>query len=282
MLVCDYSQGRYGNAIFRYLASSLFCILYGAERTYDEAICDVVFSDTDFTEWSNCVIQNDISVLPLLDITKNYLFRGYYQHDKIFLKYKSQLIDHINSHSDDLLITDGYKPGGTGIYHYSVTHYNAGDLLKTVNNIRTYDIVVHLRLEDFVFVNQLLHPQYIATVLENFVGQTICVVVNAPTTAFEHRYINYFRSKYSIVCESNDPVTDYHIIKNAKTLVCSRSTMCWAAAFFSDSLETVYFPNYTHPNHPHETFKQPIENTIPYDIHFASEHDINVFFDSEQ
>jgi hypothetical protein len=277
MQVCDFPQGRYGNAIFRYLASSLFCILYDAERTYDETICDTVFTDSDFMEWSNCVIQNEI---PVLDTTKNYMFRGYYQHDAIFLKYKEQLVEYINSHSNDLLITDGYKPGGTGIYHYSVTSYKSIDLLKTPNNMCTYDIVVHLRLEDFVFVNQVLHPQYITAVLDNFSDQTICFVVNAPTTAFEHRYINYFQSRFNIVCESNNPVTDYHIIKNAKILVCSRSTMCWAAAFFSDTLETVYFPNYINPNHPHETFKRPIENTIPYDIQFASEHEINVFFDN--
>jgi hypothetical protein len=200
--------------------------------------------------------------------------------DAIFLKYKTQLVDYINSHTDDLLITDGYKPGGSGIYHYTVAQYKSMDLLQCPNHIKTYDIIVHLRLEDFVFVNQLLHPQCIATVLENFGQQQICFVVNAPTTAFEHRYINYFKTKYNIVCESNDPITDYHIIKNAKTLVCSRSTMCWAAAFFSDTLETVYFPNYNHPNHPHETFKRPIENTIPYDIQFASEREINVFFDN--
>lgn len=277
MQVCDFPQGRYGNAIFRYLASSLFCILYDSKRTYDESDCDVVFSDADFIEWSNTLLNNNV---PTLDISKKYLFRGYYQHDKIFQKYRSQLIYHINTYPEDLLITDGYKPGGSGLYHYTVTQYRAIDLLKPINNFPEHTIVVHLRLEDFVFVNQLLHPQCIAAVLENFSDQPICFVMNAPTTAFEHRYINYFRSKYTIICESNDPITDYHIIKNARTLVCSRSTMCWAAAFFSDTLETVYFPNYTHPHHPHETFKTPIENTISYDIQFASEHEINVFFDN--
>jgi hypothetical protein len=277
MQVCDFPQGRYGNAIFRYLASSLFCILYDAKRTYDETNYDVVFSDADFIQWSNCLLNNELCIM---DITKKYLFRGYYQHDAIFLKYKTQLIHHINTYPEDLLITDGYKPGGTGIYHYTVAQYKSIDLLESVNTIRTYDIVVHLRLEDFVFVNQLLHPQCIAAVLENFADQSICFVMNAPTTPFEHRYINYFKTRYNIICESNDPITDYHIIKNAKTLVCSRSTMCWAAAFFSDTLETVYFPNYTNPNHPHETFKRPIQNTILYDIQFESEHDINVFFDN--
>jgi hypothetical protein len=277
MQVRDFPQGRYGNAIFRYLASSLFCILYDAKRTYDETNRDIVFSDTDFIQWSNSILNDEI---PTIDITKKYLFCGYYQHDAIFLKYKSQLIHHINTYPEDLLITDGYKPGGSGLYHYTVAQYRSIDLLQQVNTIRTYDIVVHLRLEDFVFVNQLLHPQCIAAVLENFGQQLICFVMNAPTTTFEHRYINYFKTRFNIVCESNDPVTDYHIIKNAKTLVCSRSTMCWAAAFFSTTLETVYFPNYTNPNHPHETFKRPIENTIPYDIQFASEHEINMFLDN--
>ena len=59
MQVCDFPQGRYGNAIFRYLASSLFCILYDSKRTYDEADCDVVFSDADFIEWSNTLLNNE-------------------------------------------------------------------------------------------------------------------------------------------------------------------------------------------------------------------------------
>jgi hypothetical protein len=277
MFVCDFPQGRYGNAIFRYLASSLFCILYNAERTYDETLCDTVFSDFDFIEWSRRVLQDD---MPSIDITKNYLFRGYYQHDKIFQKYKTQLISYIETHPNERLITDGYKPGGSGLYHYTVTEYMSLDLLMHKQVVPKHDIVVHLRLEDFVFVNQCLHPKCISDVLENFGQSQICFVVNTPTTPFEHRYINYFKNKFSIVCESNDPVTDYHIIKNAKLLVCSRSTLCWAAAFFSNTLETVYFPNYTNPNHPHETFKQPIENTFLYDIQFSSEHDINTFFDT--
>ena len=277
MQVCDFPQGRYGNAIFRYLASSLFCILYDAKRTYNENICDYTFSDADFIEWSSKVLHDE---LPNIDTSKKYLFKGYYQHDKIFLKYKSQLIDHIVAHPNDFLITDGYKPGGSGIYHYNVTQYSSIDLLTPKTNIVKHAIVAHLRLEDFVYVNQVLHPQCIAKVLDNFGDEPICFVMNAPTTHFEHRYIDYFKSRYNIICESNDPVTDYHIIKNAKTLVCSRSTMCWAATFFSTTLETVYFPNYTNPNHPHETFNQPIENTISYDIQFSSEHEINAFFDS--
>jgi hypothetical protein len=148
MQVCDFPQGRYGNAIFRYLASSLFCILYGAERIYDKTMCDNVFSDYDFIQWSNCVLDGDI---PIMDLSKKYLFRGYYQHDAIFLKYKSQLIDYICLHKDDLLITDGYKPGGTGIYHYTVAQYrvpNQGFLQECINRLYKRYTVLHFGLSN--------------------------------------------------------------------------------------------------------------------------------------
>jgi len=280
MRVYDFPQGRYGNAIFRYLASSLFCIIYHAERTYDIHECTTIMTDTDFISWSEQVLQNNI---PQLDTTKTYLFRGYYQHDKIFLKYKDQLIEYISTHPEDVLITDGYKPEATGIYHYPVTKYISRELVRSNDTVPQYDIVVHVRLEDFVFVNQVIHPKCISDILytiENHLTNTICFVVAKPSTTFEHKYIDYFAKRFNIVCESNTPTQDYHIIKNAKILVCSRSTMCWAAAFFSNMLETVYFPNYTATSHLHETFKTPIPNTIPYDVLLTTEHEINYYVDN--
>ena len=286
MRVCDFPQGRYGNAIFRYLASSLFCIIYDAKRTYDINSCDVYITDIDFISWSEQVLLNNI---PPLDTGKTYLFQGYYQHDNIFLKYRDQLIEYIHAHPADRLITDGYTPVATGIYHYPVAEYLSRELLSyddkpsPDNTVPQYDIVVHLRLEDFVFVNQVIHPKCISDILytiENHSTNTICFVVAKPNTTLEHKYIDYFAKRFHIICESNSTTKDYHIIKNAKTLVCSRSTMCWAAAFFSNTLETVYFPNYIATSHVHETFKTPITNTISYDVLLSPEHEINYFLEN--
>jgi hypothetical protein len=281
MIVCDYPQGRYGNAIFRYFASSLFCILYNATREYNENACEEIITDEYFIDWSTQLLNTNI--LPIIDTSKKYLFKGYFQHDNIFLKYKTDLIKHIHNNPNDNLITDGYKPGGSGLYHYNVAIYKSIDLLIPTNNtniVEKYDIVVHIRLEDFVFVNQLIHPSNIDVILEKYKDKQICFVLNCPKTEFEKKYISFFTNKYNIILESNDPITDYHIIKNAKILISSRSTLCWAASFFSDSLETVYFPNYTVPHRIHETFKQPIKNTIYYDIQLFNENEINYFLDN--
>ena len=52
MKVFDVYWGRLGNGLFRYFASTLFCILYNASRTYDKKYINVNFKDENFLEWS--------------------------------------------------------------------------------------------------------------------------------------------------------------------------------------------------------------------------------------
>ena len=63
-------------------------------------------------------------------------------------------------------------------------------------------------------------------------------------------------------------------MRNAKVLVCSCSTLSWAASFLSDTLEKVYFPNYNNPDRIHETFKMPNLNTTLYDFDKCSMEDL--------
>jgi hypothetical protein len=52
-------------------------------------------------------------------------------------------------------------------------------------------------------------------------------------------------------------------MKEAETLICSRSTLSWCAAFFSDKIVQCYLPDYeVQPNIM--TCKYPIDNTIIY------------------
>jgi len=51
-------------------------------------------------------------------------------------------------------------------------------------------------------------------------------------------------------------------MKEAELLICSKSTLSWCTAFFSDKLKQCYLPEYEISNN--STFKYPIENTIFY------------------
>ena len=75
--------------------------------------------------------------------------------------------------------------------------------------------------------------------------------------------MKFFTQKYSnIIIESNDVLTDFTIMKNAKILVCSCSTLSWAAALLSTVIEKAFDPNYKQVHGPHQTFKKPIEKVL--------------------
>ena len=281
MKVYDCKLGRLGNAIFRYFASTLFRILYNAERTFDQNECNQMLTDANFIDWFNGKIQN-------IDNNKNYMFYGYYQHDTIYNKYKQELINWIYTHPDELLWTDG-NDDNIDYFNYKSTAYKNIQLLINPYASKIYDVVVHLRLEDFIKNSDVIHPESIKKVLDKIneksvclvVNKSVCLVVNKPTSEIENKYIDYFKQFYDITIESNSVIEDYHIMKNAKILVCSCSTLSWVAALLSNRVTTVYFPDY--PNRQlHETFKKPIENTILYEFTKCSQEDLEHFLLNKQ
>lgn len=272
MKVYDCKLGRLGNAIFRYFASTLFRILYNAEKTYNQDECNQMLSDSDFINWCNMALKG---IIPNIDNNKNYMFYGYYQHDDIYRKYKKELVNWIYTHPDELLWTDG-NDNDINYYNYKSISYKNIELLINPYASKIYNVVVHLRLEDFVKNSNVIHPQSIKKVLDQINEKSICFVVNKPTTEIENKYLNYFKEFYDITIESNSVIEDYHIMKNAKILVCSCSTLSWISAFLSNRISTVYFPDYSNTQ-IHETFKNPIDNTILYEFTKCSQEDLENF-----
>jgi hypothetical protein len=258
MKVSNAARGRLGNTIFRYLASTLYCILYKAEKIqYYSSYTNI--SDTDFIRWKDQVESDHIPTLP----SNHYRFNDFYQHDSIYIKYLSELKEYIRLHPNEELRTDDEK-----VFH-------SIQLLETPT-IRMYDTVIHIRLEDFIIHGFVIHPIYFKQLIQNAGITSACVVVNIITNDLEQKYINYLKQYCEITLESNDIITDYHIMRNAKTLVCSNSTISWAAALLSETVTTVYMPNYP-ATRIHETFRNPIKNTIQYEYKSCSKEELEKF-----
>ena len=267
MKVYDKYIGRLGNAIFRYLASSLFCILYDAQRTDCSEECDSIITDEIFFKWFNTILHDKDYTVPSIH-RSNYVFDGYFQHDKIYKLYKNELITWIHDHPDDILRTDG-----------SIPFFRANDILSVSS--KYYDIVVHIRLDDFLSLGWVIHPLSLKGVLDRLNSTSFCFVCDTMSKYIEHRYIDYFKKYYDITIESNDVLEDYGIMKNAKTLVCSMSTLSWCASLFSNNDQIVYFPDYNIDIlRIHETFKNPKDNTIHYPFTKIHGDDLNRFLDS--
>lgn len=272
MKVHDIKKGRLGNAVFRYFASTLFCILYDFERTENMNECQLIMTDERFVEWSLLILQN---ITPKIKVA-NYLFDGFYQHDNIFVKYKERIVNWIIAHPNELLWTDGNNEINCN-FHYDSVCYNNIDLIVNPYKNKYYDVVLHIRLEDFVENSHIIHPLSIVQVLNQINKTNICIVTNKLKTDFEEKYIAFLNRFYDFVIESNDIIEDLHIMKNSKILICSLSTISWIAGFLSETIETVYFPNYKEKR-IHETCKKPHKNTILYDFVICSKNEVETLF----
>ena len=261
--IYDSPRGRLGNAIFRYLSSTIFILIYGANRVFTKPNEFYIITDEFYLDWKNKLLYNNFLIH--IENNKNYVFDGFFQHHDILTKYKYQLIEYIKENPTHLLITS------------ENVEYNTINLITPIKLFNKYKIVFHLRLEDFIQFNFVMNPKNLIEILDNYKNEQICFVVNKITTEIEKKYIDFFTKKYNIIVESNDVITDFHIMKNAKILCCSFSTLSWCAAFFSEA-ELVYFPNYNN-GRLHETFKKPIENTILYEASRCSFEELTSIID---
>ncbi len=262
--------GRLGNAIFRYLACSLFSIKYNLKYKVKSRYNSVI-SDQTFLDWIDLDKKN-----MLLDINKkkNYLFNGYYQCDMIYRKYKKDLLDYISKNQDHYVLTDGVNPGD-GNYE----KFYLKDIVNTPKNFnKFYDFVLHIRLGDKVSYGITLSIDGIKNLIKNLnIPQNSCIVMNKAKNDFEKNFKNELetfindKNNIAINIESNDILNDFHIMKNAKTLVCSVSTISWCAALLSDTIVKCYMPNYPKYVNPLPYYdrdlscKYPINNTELYD-----------------
>lgn len=260
MLLINHNGGRLGNSIFRLFANILFCIIYDAEIKTENQVYGnkIEITDEFFVQWSNDLLNGKVLHL---DKSLICVFSGYFQHDTIYLKYKNEIINYITNNPNIMLTT-----------HFN-ENYKAIDLVN-YKLTRTYDIVIHLRLEDFIEISSkipfVMNPVCIKNIIKeinnDYPEKEICLVLNKPTNELEFKYINFLKKdSNNIIVESNDPITDFNIMKHAKVLVCSCSTLSWSASFMSTTIEKLYFPNYSFSS-IHETFKKSIENTILYDF----------------
>jgi len=251
-------RGRLGNAIFRYMAIAIICL--NSKGVYTINNCQSKdLNETQFFQISQQLIdKKDVN------INCGVNMNDFYQHDTIYRLNKNSIIEFIKNNPTHYVLTDGISAGDMNCVKFLMI-----DIINTPNSFnKCYKNVLHIRLEDFVQHNLYIRTERIINLLEkNIINDTICIVCKKPETEFETNYINiivnYLLSKnITVSLEHNDTITDYYIMKEAETLICSKSTMSWCAALLSDKLQKCYVPHYEISIG--STFKYPIDNTELY------------------
>lgn len=262
MFIYNVNLGRVGNSLFRLFANIVVLSVYHrhpgtiVNNAHPVHIKKHILTDNDFIYFMNQILIGN--PIPNLNPNIHLVFNGYYQHDAIYLKYKQHIIHYIQNHPELILTTDRQET------------YKAIDFINFKIS-KKYKIVVHLRLEDFIDISLVINPNSIKNVIDKinqeYNNELICFVLNKPTTKLEFKYINFFTQQYpNIVVESNDVITDYTIMKESEVLVCSCSTLSWAAVILSNSIQKVYMPHYKNVHGSHQTCKRPLLNTELYEI----------------
>lgn len=268
MIINFFTIGRLGNAIFRYMASVIMCIYYNGTYTINNKQ-GYDCSDEKFIEIiKNIISKNKIPIEETKLELNNFCINmnRFYQHDLIYKLHKEQILDFIKIHPHHYVLTDGINAGD----NHSEKFYMI-DIIKTPQTFyKKYKNVLHIRLEDFVTYNLFLKVERILNLLDkNIISESdsLCIVCKKPITDFENNYIkqviDYLLNKKIIVfTEHNDTITDFYIMKEAELLICSKSTLSWCAAFFSDKIQKCYLPDYIET--ANSTCKYPIDNTELY------------------
>ena len=257
-IICSPS-GRFGNAIFRYLMCVKLMLKYK----------NLKYLPNQNNNINNYIIINEQNVFDYLnnniEINNNLLIEGYFQFD-IYLDDKENILDFINKYKNEHQIDTSYA--NKLFYMNQITD----DIILDKSKI--YDIVIHIRLGDFNSDLNRIEYEYIEKLFEkiDFTNKRIAIVTEPLYIDVDKIYlqnmINWFnKNGIEINIETNDLITDFNIMKQAKELVCCMSTFDWVAAFFSSKLEKCYMPNYNFDlKIRNQTFKHPIKNVIFYDV----------------
>ena len=186
------------------------------------------------------------------------------------------MLEYMENNKDHYILTDGIKAGDGNREKFYIK-----DIINTPDTFnKYYDVVLHIRLEDKLQVftqidNKTSNITLSLNSIKNLVDDieftsNSCIVVNKPSDNFENNFINelvlYIKKKknINIKIESNDILTDFHIMKNAQVLICSVSTISWCAALLSTNIKKCYMPDYPKEVNEYGFCKNPIENTILY------------------
>jgi glycosyl transferase family 25 len=235
------------------------------------------------TEYINHLNNHGIFVKNMIVINDNNFFD--YISDDVFTAFNGDIIMDTYFQFDDIYFTNKEE-----ILRFMEDNKNR-HVLKTDNNEsyllsyiydnlflskdKLYDIVIHLRLDDFQDREDYIEYNYLINLFNtiDFSEKKTAIVVQRPNNINDetilNKYLEWFgNNNFKINLESNDTITDFNIMKQCKILICSNSTLSWTAAYLSKDITTCYFPNYCFYKIPRKVyFKKPIFNTLLYDVH---------------
>jgi hypothetical protein len=214
--------GRFGNQLYRYMMCKVFTHLFG--HTY--------VAKNDFNHEDALIITEE-TVGDYLNGTLNaknrhIVCRGHFQKSEFFGTYRDALVALIcNNKNEDVILMDN-RP-------ISIKHM----LLLSTHSVSLgpEDVVMSLRLDDFIQLpcktSDILPPQHYLDLLTKLDKKgRLYIVVDTLRHSWEHNYVEFFK-KWNPVIIQNTLAHDIALMRDARTLLHSNSSLCWIVSFLS-------------------------------------------------
>jgi len=101
----------------------------------------------------------------------------------------------------------------------------------------TYDVVIHIRLGDYVQLNHFIHPSKYYKLYKELGVKNALIL----TDDVDSVYLEDFRKDNTCKIEQNSIAQDLHYMITAKSIVVSQSTFSWWGAYLGDK-DSIYVP----------------------------------------
>ena len=198
------------------------------------------------------------------------LMDGYFQFGHIYLTYKKEILTYMEANKHTHFIQTDLKE--------KIPLYAIMDDM-TLPSLKQYDAVIHIRLGDFNGRPDFIETQHYIDLFNSIHFETrqiqrICIICDTITSHDDSEFmktcVRWFHDRaIDVTLERNDVIMDFNIMKHSKLLVCSMSTLSWAAAYVSTQAQECYMPDYnfyTVPQRRSFFFRKPCPTTHLYPV----------------
>lgn len=224
------AQGRTGNNLIQFAICKLIQIMFSKHTfIYNKKMVDhIMFDDGMYQK----LIEGDSATEELLK-NKNILCQGYFQDDRLLLRFRDRLVEEFLKCRDT-------------IYDNNCRNRSLRSFFQTMPIIHPLnsDIVISLRLEDFfqadASTTNIVPPSYYLDVLAHQKYERLIIVCKRPSSDpkdhWEKTYLSKFAHLNPIIIHGSVE-QDSALIRLAPRLIHSNSTLCWFNSFLSNKLQ---------------------------------------------
>lgn len=226
-------NGRFTNNLFQYFASEIIKKIYNYDdiKIYTQEFLnsEYIFTKIDdilFKKIGNDYIRGNIINI---DTSKDILMDGYFQRSEIFTFFREHLISLFNSNN--------YSFINSKVRICDIVNHNISHNILPENE----DLIVHLRLDDFIGDLQIFSPLEIIKIIKNISYNDLYIVCDKIKYDWELKYLGYFNELNPIFI-NYDMLDDFKFIMNSKKVLISASTFSWMATFLNKNINEVHIP----------------------------------------